>query len=103
MTIDELRAAGTKHWHDKELHTSNVTMEAIALATGEVVGLPLVQHHLEPISCALRRVRQLLRIAQITLNEAPQVRQLVHAVWMGVLAHWWVVLENCLPSYGVSF
>ena len=82
MHDDELHTPGTKHWHDEELHTSNVAMEATALTAVKVVGLPLVQHHLEPVSCALCRIRQLLRVAQITLNEAPQVRQLVHAVRM---------------------
>ena len=74
-------------------------MESIALATGEVVGLPLVQYQLESISRALRRVRQLLGVAQITLHEAPQVRKLVHAVRMRVVAHWWVVFKNCMAKY----
>ena len=61
--------------HDGELHAPDVAVEAVTFAASKVVRLPLVEHELEPLAHALRRVGQLLRLSQIAVHEALEVGQ----------------------------
>lgn len=92
--IDQLYMPATKHWHDEEFHETKVTMDAVALSTSKVVRLPTLQGELKAFAAALRRLRHLLRPAQVALYEAQKVWKQVHAVWVRAIARR-IILENC--------
>ena len=63
-----------KQRHDEELHEALVAVEAVAFATGEVVGLPPLEPELEPLSSTLGHVGQPLGSCQVAVQVAPEVR-----------------------------
>ena len=56
-----------KQRHDKELHEALVAVEAIAFATGKVVGLPPLEPELKSLSTTLGHVGQPLGSAQVAV------------------------------------
>ena len=46
--------------HDKELHHAEVAMDAVVLSTGKVMGSPLGELEVEPLTTSLSRTRDSL-------------------------------------------
>ena len=82
---------------DREFHEAIFAVDALVLATCEIVWLPPLQHELQAIATACTHVSDLPRSSQITVLEAPQIRQQVNTVRKrGVV--WWIVLEPCIHA-----
>ena len=63
-----------KQRHDEELHEALVAVDAVAFATGEVVGLPLLEPEFKPLSATLGHIGQSLGSGQVAVQVAPKVR-----------------------------
>lgn len=85
-------------WLDGELHESLVAMEAVTFAASKEVRLPPLQPELESFSASLCGVCQSPGLGQVAIQEAPEVGEQIHTVWVRGAVDWRVVLEHCIQA-----